>query len=86
MLSESARLACKTLKVAIDLSAVPPPGISGIEATDNAKERQGCICYGALGVGGVKMKIHKAAIRQLFTARDLVLDTEQIFGIGKTLP
>ena len=54
----------------IDLSAVAPPGIGGIEVTDTARERGGTICYGALGVGGVKMKIHKAALRRLFTAND----------------
>ena len=43
------------------------------------------ICYGALGVGGVKMKIHKAAVRRLFTANDQVLDAEAIFEIGRDL-
>jgi hypothetical protein len=85
VLSESARRSCASLRVAIDLSAVPPPGISGVEATDNARERDGCICYGALGVGGLKMKIHKAALRQLFTARNHVLDVEQISAIGREL-
>ena len=43
------------------------------------------ICDGALGVGGVKMKIHKAAVRRLFTANDQVLDAETIFEIGREL-
>lgn len=80
--------ACKsmsTLKVAIDLSAVPPLGIGGIEVMDKAKERDSVICYGAIGVGGTKMKIHKAAVSQLFTANDLVLDAEEIYRIGQTL-
>jgi methylenetetrahydrofolate/methylenetetrahydromethanopterin dehydrogenase (NADP+) len=74
-----------SLRVAIDLSAVAPAGIGGIEVTDNAREHGGAICYGALGVGGVKMKIHKAALRQLFTANDQVLDAETIFAIGQAL-
>ena len=53
--------------------------------TDAARERGGTICYGALGVGGVKMKIHKAALRRLFTANDQVLDAETIFEIGQDL-
>jgi hypothetical protein len=73
------------LRVAIDLSAVPPVGLAGIEVMDRAKERQRLICYGAIGVGGTKMKIHKAAIRQLFTANDLVLDAEEIYRIGQQL-
>jgi len=76
---------CGTLRVAIDLNAVPPGGIAGIEATDKAKERDGLICYGAIGVGGTKMKIHRAAIGRLFTANNLVLDAEEVFQIGKEL-
>lgn len=75
----------KSLKVAIDLNAVPPLGIEGVEVMDKAKDRDGVICYGALGVGGTKMKIHKAALRRLFEANDQLLDAEEIFEIGKTL-
>jgi hypothetical protein len=73
------------LKVAIDLNAVPPAGIGGVEAMDKAKERDGVICYGAIGVGGAKMKIHRAAIERLFTANNLVLDAEEVFRIGQEL-
>lgn len=72
-------------RVAIDLNAVPPLGIEGIEALDAGKERDGKICYGAIGVGGTKMKIHKAAIQRLFDANDQVLDAEQILEVGKAL-
>jgi hypothetical protein len=30
------------------------------------------------------MKLHKAAIRQLFEVNDQVLDAEEIFALGKT--
>jgi hypothetical protein len=73
------------VKVAIDLNAVPPTGIGGIEVADAGIERGGTICYGAIGVGGTKMKIHKAAIRQLFQANDLVLDAEEIYRLGQSL-
>jgi methylenetetrahydrofolate/methylenetetrahydromethanopterin dehydrogenase (NADP+) len=79
------RESAKSLKVAIDLSAVPPLGIGGIELTDKARERGGVLCYGALGVGGTKMKIHKAAVKRLFAANDLVLDADEIFEIGRAL-
>lgn len=85
LLSAEARAASKSLRVAIDLNAVPPAGIGGIEATDKAKEREGADCYGAIGVGGTKMKIHRAAIQRLFTANNLVLDAEEVFQIGKDL-
>jgi methylenetetrahydrofolate/methylenetetrahydromethanopterin dehydrogenase (NADP+) len=83
----SAEIRCKSaaLRVAIDLNAVPPLGIGGIEVADKAKERDGAFCYGAIGVGGTKMKIHRAAIQQLFTANNLVLDAEEVFAIGQKL-
>lgn len=85
LLGSDQRRGCKSLQVAIDLSAVPPLGIAGIDMTDKAKDRDGVICYGALGVGGTKMKIHKAAIRQLFESNDQLLDAEDIYAIGKRL-
>ena len=83
--SAAARAASESLAVAIDLGAVPPVGLAGIEVTDNGTLRDGMRCYGAIGVGGTKMKIHKAAIRQLFEARDQVLDAEEIYRIGQQL-
>ena len=83
--SEDARRQSKSLKVAIDLSAVPPVGLTGIDVMDRAVERDGMLCYGAIGVGGTKMKIHKAAIRELFADHDRVLDAEEIYQLGKQL-
>jgi hypothetical protein len=77
--------ASSALKVAIDLNAVAPSGIAGVDVMDKAVERHGVLCYGAIGVGGSKMKIHKAAIRQLFAASDQVLDAEEIFALGAVL-
>ncbi len=85
LLSEEARRRCESLKVAIDLNAVPPVGLAGIKVTDKAVEKEGAVCYGAIGVGGLKMKIHRAAIRKLFEANDQVLDAEEIYAIGGEL-
>lgn len=73
------------LKVLIDLNAVPPLGIEGIEATDRGTERGGVRAWGALGVGATKMKIHKRAVQELFTSNDKVLDAEQVLDIGRSL-
>lgn len=83
LLSRDVRSQCSSLKVAIDLNAVPPLGIAGVETTDKGVERDGLIGYGAIGVGGTKMKIHKTAVQKLFTANDLILDAEQIFELGR---
>lgn len=84
LLPEALRRESNDLRVLIDLNAVPPTGIGGIEPGDKAKERDGQICYGAIGVGGSKMKLHKAALRRLFEANDLVLDAEEIYELGKS--
>ena len=73
------------LRAAADLNAVPPLGIEGIEVTDDGKEREGVTVFGALGVGGLKMKIHKACIARLFEQNDLVLDAETIAETARTL-
>jgi len=82
-------LAASGLKVAIDLNAVPPAGIEGICVTDKAKpigaENHAVVGYGAIGVGGLKMRTHKAAIRSLFEANDRVLDAAEIYAIAKSI-
>ena len=75
-----------TLKLAVDLNAVAPAGIEGVDVMDKAKDRDGVLAYGAVGVGGTKMKIHHAAVRQLFAANDRRFDTVAIFELGQHLP
>ncbi len=85
LLPQDSWQASPSLEVAIDLNAVPPLGIAGIDVQDKATENHGKMCYGAIGVGGTKMKIHKAALKRLYDSNDQVLDAEVIFGIGKEL-
>lgn len=85
LLNVAARRSAASLKLAIDLNAVPPVGIEGIEPTDAARTVDGIIAYGALGVGGLKMKIHKAAIRRLFESNDAILDAKEVFALGARL-
>ncbi|MFO1004762.1 MAG: NAD(P)-dependent methylenetetrahydromethanopterin dehydrogenase [Planctomycetaceae bacterium] len=74
-----------TLKVAIDLNAVPPTGLEGIGVTDKAKERGKVLCYGAIGVGGTKMRVHRAAVEALFEQHDRVLNTAEVFAIAEKI-
>ena len=71
--------------VLIDLNAVPPAGIKGVDVMDNGTKRGDSICFGAIGVGGLKMKIHKQAIRSLFESNDKILNTDAIYQVGQTL-
>ena len=73
------------LVAAADLNAVPPLGIEGIEVNDDGATRDGVIVFGALGVGGLKMKLHKACVRRLFERNDLMLDAESIADVAHEL-
>lgn len=75
----------ESLKVAIDLNAVPPLGLEGIEVAERSADHNGITCYGALGVGGLKMKIHRAAIEQLFSSNDVVLNTSTIYSLSQNI-
>ena len=74
-----------SLRAVADVNAVPPLGIDGIEVMDNGTERDGAKVFGALGVGGLKMKIHKACIARLFEKNDLILDAEAIADVATDL-
>jgi hypothetical protein len=73
------------LRAVADFNAGPPLGVEGIEITDNGAERNGATVFGALGVGNLKMKIHKACIARLFERNDLVLDAETIADVARSL-
>ncbi len=85
LLPKTARSACPGLRVVIDLNAVPPLGVEGVEPMDAGSERDGVICYGALGIGSTKMKLQKAAVSRLFERNDQVLDAEQVFELARQL-
>jgi len=77
--------ASKTLKVAVDLNAVPPLGIEGVEVQDAGVQKHGVTVFGAFGVGNFKTKLHKACVARLFTQNDLVLDAEAIADVARGL-
>jgi hypothetical protein len=85
LVTDAQREAAQSLRVAIDLNAVPPLGIGGLEVADKAVPRGDCQCYGAIGVGGTKMKIHRAALQRLFETNDAVLDANEVYDIATSL-
>ena len=73
------------IEMLADVNAQPPLGIEGVEATDKAKDRSGKIAFGALGVGGLKLKLHRGCIGKLFDSSDSVLDAEEIYALAKEM-
>jgi saccharopine dehydrogenase-like NADP-dependent oxidoreductase len=85
MVPRAAWTAAQSLKVAVDLNAVPPLGIEGVEVNDAGATRDKVVVYGAFGVGNFKTKLHKACVTRLFTRNDLVLDAETIADVAREL-
>jgi hypothetical protein len=85
LLDEAGRAAATRARVLIDLNAVPPAGIVGVSASDKARAEGQAVVYGALGVGGLKMKIHRAGIERIFTDQHACLDAEELLAIGESL-
>lgn len=85
LLDAAGRQAAAQARVLVDVNAVPPAGIHGIVAGDKGRAEGRAILYGALGVGGTKMKIHKAAIERVFTQPDAFLDAEELLAIGESI-
>lgn len=82
LLPEKIRKTNGSLRMVIDLNAVPPLGIEGTSVMDKGVIREGVVCYGAIGVGDLKMKIHRAAIEALFTRNDQVMDAPEVYEIA----
>src|SRR5262245_12013870 len=68
------------IEMVADVNAQPPLGIEGIEATDKGKDR-----FGELGFGGLKLKLHRHCIGQLFESSEAVLDAEEIYALAKEM-
>jgi methylenetetrahydrofolate/methylenetetrahydromethanopterin dehydrogenase (NADP+) len=74
-----------SIEMMLDANAVPPPGVSGIEMMDRAKERHGKLCFGAIGFGALKIALHRACITRLFERNDQRFDAEEIYALAKSL-
>lgn len=85
MLPESIWKNNSSIKVMIDVNAVPPLGIEGTKSHWSAKEKEGKIIFGAVGIGGLKMKVHRECVSQLFEQNDLFLDAEGIYNVASKL-
>ena len=85
VLRKEAWSANPTIEVLADYNAAEPLGIEGIEAGDDLVEREGKLVLGALGIGGKKMKTHKACVGRLFERSDLVLNADGVYAVAKEI-
>jgi methylenetetrahydrofolate/methylenetetrahydromethanopterin dehydrogenase (NADP+) len=74
-----------TIELLADYNAAEPLGIEGVEAGDDLVEREGKLVLGALGIGGKKIKTHKACVRRLFERNDLVLNADGVYAVAREI-
>ncbi len=71
----------KTMKVLLDINAVPPFGVEGIELKDDMKEMlPGIFTIGALTVGDLKHKLEKEILR------DALANGKEVYNFNSDLP
>ncbi|HET8624660.1 MAG TPA: NADP-dependent methylenetetrahydromethanopterin/methylenetetrahydrofolate dehydrogenase [Gemmatimonadales bacterium] len=85
MVPKAAWAGRKGLRVVVDLNAVAPLGVEGVELSDAGIEREGAKVFGAFGVGSFKNKLHKTCVARLFERNDLVLDAETIADVAREM-
>ncbi len=83
LLPESLWKGLPGLRVLADVNAVPPLGIEGVKSHWDGREIEGKILFGALGIGGLKMKVHKGVVARLFRSNDAIFDAEEIYAVAK---
>jgi methylene-tetrahydromethanopterin dehydrogenase len=76
------------LKVAADVNAVPPAGIEGVGAQDDARALKGSggVGIGALAIGAIKYKVQAGLFRKMIEAeKPLSLDFRDAFTLAREL-
>jgi hypothetical protein len=73
------------IELLADVNAQPPLGVEGIEATDKGKDYNGKLAFGALGIGGLKLKLHRACIAKMFESSEGMFDAEEIYALAKEM-
>lgn len=74
-----------SLEVLADVGTGRILGFEGINMMDNNQERFGKHIFGGIGIGALKLKLHRACIAHLFESNTLVIDAEEASLIAQSL-
>jgi len=88
VLSAALLAEAKSLLVAADVNAVPPPGIAGLGAQDDGQPLAGTSAagIGALAIGGVKYKVQAGLFRRMIEAeKPLYVDFRDAFALAREI-
>jgi hypothetical protein len=74
-----------TLELIADVGTSKILGFEGINVMDKDTERFGKRVFGGIGIGALKLKLHRACIAKLFESNDQALDAEAIYKIAQEM-
>lgn len=74
-----------TLEYIADVGTAQITGFEGIDVMDKNTERYGKRVFGGIGIGALKLDLHRACIAMLFESNDQVLDAEAIYEIAQEM-
>ncbi|MGH1536948.1 MAG: NADP-dependent methylenetetrahydromethanopterin/methylenetetrahydrofolate dehydrogenase [Gammaproteobacteria bacterium] len=74
-----------TLELIADVGTSQILGFEGIDVMDKDTERHGKRIFGGIGIGALKLKLHRACITKLFESNDIALDAEAIYKVAQEM-
>ena len=74
-----------TLEILADVNTSLPLGFEGIDMMDKDTARFGKQIIGGIGIGALKLKLHRACVAKLFESNEQVLDAEAIYEIAQQM-
>lgn len=85
LLAEEAWRNHPKIQALADVNTFPPAGIAGIDVMDKATARHGKVTFGGIGIGPLKLKLHRLCIEKLFEDNKQVLDAQAILRIARSI-
>lgn len=74
-----------SIEVLADVGTARILGFEGIDMMDNNEERFGKRVFGGIGIGALKLRLHRACVKRLFESNDMVLDAKEIYNTATSL-
>jgi threonine dehydrogenase-like Zn-dependent dehydrogenase len=74
-----------TLELIADVGTSKILGFEGIDVMDKDTERHGKRVFGGIGIGALKLKLHRTCIAKLFESNDIALDAEAIYKVAQKM-
>ena len=74
-----------TLEYIADVGTSQILGFEGIDMMDKDTERHGKRIFGGIGIGALKLKLHRTCIAKLFDSNDQIFDADHIYEIAQQM-